>query len=253
MSKPIVRKIDHVYVPLAEAEKAHRFMIDILHLPAAWPYMSYGVVASGGVNLGSANFETLLAGDIWRASDPARVQGIAFEPDHIDDAFLAELDRREIPHSPVMPFQGMWTNVFFGDFIEPQSLVFVCDYHMPEARNMEARRAMFKASGGGVLGVEDFEEVVVGSPAVVAAIERWARLLDPLEPIETGYWRVGDGPALRIMEFPSESVVRLVLRVRSVADAERALKELGVDHEPLDQGLRARPEPLNGLEFDLIS
>src|SRR5262249_53919251 len=105
----IVRKVDHVFVPLAAPEATFGFLTETLGLPVAWPFTEYGPFASGGVSLGSIHLEVVRSSDplpCFVARDPARVQGIAFEPPPIDDALLAELDRRGIPHSSPAPFPG---------------------------------------------------------------------------------------------------------------------------------------------------
>src|SRR5581483_6175780 len=168
----LVTKLDHIFVPLADAAGAHRWLTETLALPVAWPFTEYAAFASGGVVLGSINFEVLQSSPElpnFTARRPARVQGIAFEPTPIDDEFLAELDRRSIPHSPAMPFTGsghghtglLWTNVFFPHVVDERTMVFVCDYRIPDARDVAARRAALAAVRGGVLGIEDVETVVV--------------------------------------------------------------------------------------------
>jgi hypothetical protein len=145
----IVAKVDHVIVPLDAPEPAFRFLTETLGLPVAWPFTHYGAFASGGVVLGGINLEVLQTSEAYpffTAARPARVQGIVFEPMPIDAAFLAELDRRGIPHSPPMPFRGsghgtsglLWTNVYFPDFLDDRAIAFVCEYHVPEARDVSA-------------------------------------------------------------------------------------------------------------------
>jgi len=256
----IVRKVDHVFVPLAAPEATFGFLTETLGLPVAWPFTEYGPFASGGVSLGSINLEVVRSSDplpCFVARDPARVQGIAFEPLPIDDALLAELDRRGIPHSSPAPFPGtghgttglLWTNVFFTDFVDERTIVFLCDYHVPEVRDVPARRAALSAAGGGRLGLEDVAEIVVGARDPIAAAVRWQRLLAPLRPREPGGWAIGDGPALRIAATEEDAVARLVLRVRS---PDAAAEALGGRPET-GGGWRVRPAALGGLELALAS
>src|ERR1051325_11486523 len=124
--RALVTRIDHVFVPLADAAAAFRFLCDALALPAAWPFGEYGLFASGGITLGAANLEVVRTSDVFPffvAQRPARVQGIAFAPVPIDDDFVAELDRRGIGHSGVLPSDEettgrLWTNVFFSGVVD---------------------------------------------------------------------------------------------------------------------------------------
>lgn len=83
MAESLVQGIDHVYVPLSEAESTYRVLTERFGLPVAWPYVASGDFASGAVNLGNLNFEVLAHSDAvpgFVASSPARIQGIAFHP-----------------------------------------------------------------------------------------------------------------------------------------------------------------------------
>jgi hypothetical protein len=240
VDQELVVGVDHVFVPLADAERAFRFLSADIGLPVAWPYSSYGMFASGAVSLGNANLELLRSGDAapwFRGEQPARVQGIAFEPvGRADEAFLAALDARGIRHTPAMPFEGdgperarvvLWTNVMFLDFISDRAGAFACDYQIPGAPDRAERRRALEEVGGGPLGVVGLAEVVVGSADPAAAIRRWERLLGPLRADAAGVWRPAEGSALRVIESAAERVERLVLAVRSPERAASIWAERG--------------------------
>jgi hypothetical protein len=262
----LVAKIDHVFVPLVDAAAGFCFLTETLGLPVAWPFAEYGPFASGGVSLGNANFEVLRSqGEIpvLTARTPARVQGIAFEPAvPADAALLIALDRRRISHGPLIPFEGeghgtsglLWTNVFVWGLVDDEHTVgFVCDYRIPEVRDLAARCAALAHAGGGRLGVEDFVEVVVGARDPMTAAARWQCLVDPLAPVSPGRWRFPAGPALRIERADEDAVSRVVLAVRSLSRAEEALRALGVGVGRMDDGLRVAAPPLGGLDVRLAS
>jgi hypothetical protein len=263
MTTAIVAKVDHEFVPLDAPEPAFRFLTETLALPVAWPFTPYGAFASGGVALGGINLEVLQASEAYpffTAARPARVRGIAFEPTPIDAAFLAELDRRGIPHSPPMPFHGsghgtsglLWTNVFLPDFLDERAIAFVCEYHVPEARDVPARRAALRAAGGGRLGIEDVREIVIGSPDPAAAAGRWRRLLHPhAEPV-SGHWMIGNGPALRIEAGAEDAVLRLVLQVSSREHARRALAAFGLPAIDTGGEIVLQAPVLSGLDVRLL-
>ena len=76
----IVRKVDHVFVPIAAPEAAFRWLTETLGLPVAWPFTEYGPFASGGVSLGSINLEILRSSEelpFLTAREPARAASIS--------------------------------------------------------------------------------------------------------------------------------------------------------------------------------
>lgn len=228
----LVRKIDHVYAVLDDAEAAFNFMRDDVELPVAWPYTSYGEFASGGIGLGNLNLEFVAATPGWIAQHPARLTGIAFEPAlPADEALLGQLDRREIEHSPLMPTPG-WTNVGLGGLgVAP--FAFLCDYHFPEAKDAGRRRAALEECAGGRLAIREAAEVVVGVLSPSSAQANWQRLLDPL-PADHRRWIIGSGPALRLVPHDRLEVIELKLGVDDPDVASRLWGELTADVDPLD-------------------
>ena len=260
MRESIVARVDHVFVPVVDAAKAHTFLTQTLRLPVAWSYEDYGAFSSGGSVLGSINLEVLEGSPTVRslsATWPARIRGIAFEPSGAaDEDLLNEMDGRAIAHSPLMPFPA-WTNVLMLDVLDAgaldsASVVFLCDYHRPAARDVAARQAALNQAQGGMLGVVDAEEIVVGSPDPSSAASRWQRILGPLDE-DTGSWKLANGPAIRIVEAPDDAVERLVLNVASLEIAATHLRDLGAEIEVKSSFLKAHLRQLADLELLLIA
>jgi hypothetical protein len=233
-STAIVQRIDHVFVPLFSPATALRLLRDQLGLPLAWPLADYGGFSSGAVSLGNANLELVMHSELlpaFVASSSARVQGIVFHPGHIDDAWMEELDRREIGHdSPTMfgpADHPLFTNVVFSSVMDPPTMVFASEYHQPRMTDIESRRSELGAAGGGRLGLYGLAEVVVGAIQPEAAAAGWQRLLDPLQPVAPGLWRIGEGPSLRLVEARADVVETLVLEVHSPSVARSALAAAG--------------------------
>jgi hypothetical protein len=228
--------VDHIYIPLRGAEEAFRSLTDGVKLPTAWPYAAYGDFASGGINFGNVNLEVLAHSDVvpaFSAAEPAQVRGIAFHPVSTPE-LIAELDRRKLAHSPAQVFPpgtsvgtgAMWTNTWFETVSIGATNVFACEYHLPGAHDYEVRQRALDGAGGGTLGLLGVREIVLESADMVAARERWQRLLDPVPQAVPGYWRFDHGPALRLVAGSRDGVVDLVLNVRSVESAKPALQDL---------------------------
>jgi hypothetical protein len=235
--EPLVRQVDHVFVPVDDPEPLFSTFTETLRLPISWPVHDYGIFRSGGVTFGNCNLEFVVGDEavnpFFQPRLPSVVRGIAFEPVSGID-WVAELDARKLRHTEVIPFEGkgchgdeghLWTNIFLGGMVEQEAVVLLCEYHVNEClRDDEARAALAKA-GGGAIGVECLEEITIGVQDVDKATRRWQRFLDPLQPSAAGLWRLGDGPAIRVRESPIDGVVGLMVKVRSLEAAREALME----------------------------
>ena len=104
--------------------------------------------------------------------------------------------------------------------------VFVCDYHLPESRDLAKRRRVLDERGGGRLGVVDAVELVISTRDTRAARGRWQRLFDPLEPAQSLTWRPAIGPAITLVEGDDERVDHLALAVRSAGAAQQVWREV---------------------------
>jgi hypothetical protein len=225
---PLVEGVDHVYVPVVDASTVFAGLVEELRLPVLWPFTTFGSFASGGVSIGSIKLEVLESNDVspWSlAQDPPQVQGVAFRPARgIDDGFLAELDSRGLGHSDPEHFERdgrpAWTNVYLDALVSDRAGAFVCDYHLPESKDVHRRRQLLQDCDGGRLGVLDAAELTVVTRDSEVTRRRWQALLDPLRPDPPGTWRLPLGPAVRVVEGDDERVGELALAVRSVQEAE---------------------------------
>lgn len=250
MTEPIVRQIDHVYVPLEDAPTGFAFLTESLGLPVAWPYSDYGFFGSGGVCLANVNLEALNANEFptGRLQHPARISGIAFEPSAGIDELLAALDGRGISHTPPIPYgpstdNPLWTNVGF-DVTEG---TFVCKYHFDVPARRKQLNDELAANGGGALGIVAMEELVIAAREIETAVERWRRLLNPIDPSAERVWTIGHGPSVRLVPGDADRVEHVVLRVRSVADARTGAESLGLSVGEADGGISLAPDELGGL------
>lgn len=225
----LVEGVDHVYIPVVDGAAVFSALVEQLELPVLWPFTAFGSFASGGVSVGSIKLELLEANEVspWSLPhEPPRIQGVAFRPSRpIDDAYLAELDRRAIGHSEPEHFERdgrpAWTNVYVEGLVSDRAGAFVCDYHVPESKDVDRRRRLLQGCHGGRLGVLDTAELVVVTRDPDAARRRWQPLLDPVQPNPRGTWRLPLGPAVTVAQGEEERVGDLVLAVRSVEGARR--------------------------------
>ena len=259
-SRAVVAQIDHVVVESTDPAALFTLFTEVLQLPVAWPFAAYPGFASGGAFLGNANVEALTLGDpaTPTAAAPGRAQlaALAFEPAGTIAAAIAELERRGLRHEAPQEFPGPrgWVNVTV-DGLVPGPAAFPPTFLVKYTFDQDWVRAELGqdllARGGGPLGLERLAEVVVGTTDPAAAARRWQAFLTPIAPTESGYWMIGAGPALRLEAAAADAIRTLVLRVRSLATAERFLRERGLLGEAGDGWVALALEATQGIAIRL--
>jgi hypothetical protein len=143
------------------------------------------------------------------------------------------------------------------DVLFPSGLVFFVTYAPgfagPPAQR-EADAAALRAGGGGPLGLIGVDRVVTGLRSWTRDRRHWARLAGNGRPGGHGaeVSTFEDGPAIEVIPAPATAPRGLVLRVRSLEQAEQHLTARGL------RGTRHRPRydldrtELHGLRLTLI-
>ena len=137
MSEPqaIINQVDHIAILTSNPQYLFHILTDTLQLPIIWPMKYYGLALSGVVCAGNTNIEVFNYGSPNCPSESERIEtniyAIAFEPTSILEN-MRELSRRNIPHSPPIPYHGtrfdgfsgkLWTNVALGGFWDGDSRI----------------------------------------------------------------------------------------------------------------------------------
>jgi hypothetical protein len=251
-----------------EYNQLFSLLTETLQLPVAWPVNADAPgFKTGGVFAGTINMEIFQSGAQETLSSPAPSQaqlyGIAFEPYDLAAA-VQEVDRRGIPHLPLMPVPegfplgtmgSMWTLLFFGELLDndlarygavmkdsrdlvpffndlfQRGMIFLCEYnkkHYDTTQGRLRRQAELQAKQGGPLGLLGVQEIVVGVRDMEAARASWQRLFDPLTEMELGVWEIGDGPTIRLVPRDQDGLVSLIWKVASLERAAAFLEEQGL-------------------------
>jgi hypothetical protein len=228
----IVRQIDHILLKTDDAQRLFAFLTETLQLPVAWPLFTYRGFSSGAAGLGSVNLEVLqpVEGDTPEFARRTGTYpiGLAFEPITVDSA-VRELDARAIMHSA--PFEDgindaiRWTSIDLAGPPECPVLLLV-KYAFDQDVRRSQLGAMLAERNGGPLGVDDVAAVEIGASDIVAAAARWSALLRPIDSDDTGTFRFERGPALRLLPADGDAFQRIILRVRSLDAATRALNDI---------------------------
>jgi len=236
VTEPLVRKVDHVFVPVADPQPLFDLFTVDLGLPAAWAVMQRGSFFSGAVCLGNANLE-FIRGDgtfpFLVPVEPLVARGIAFEP-AAHDGWAEALADRGLPFVGPMPSEGesihggrrlLYTNTFVPGLVDDATATFLCHYHSEESLRGDAAMDALAASGGGAIGARGLAEVTIGLWDVDDAAARWRRFLAPIVPDAHGAFVFEHGPAVRLKRSPIDGVAGLWVEVESLPDAREALRE----------------------------
>ena len=76
---------------------------------------------------------------------------------------------------------------------------------------------------GGPLGLEAIQEIIVGVTDLAVVEPRWQKLLAPTAPSGPGFWQLGKGPAIRLIQHARNGLQTLVWKVTSLAQARQVL------------------------------
>jgi len=247
--------------------KLYAFFTETLRLPSAWSLATRGVARSGGVGFGSVNVEVIQIPD--QKPSQAVLVGFALEPSPLAEC-LRELTRRGITYAQPRPLvrtepdgskTTLWTNVPLLQFsdsdrpVDATIYIFVSEYG-PAYVNVPERRARLRKEllqvDGGPLGVSSVEEVIIGVKDLNVSTALWQRLLDPLRPSAPGLWRVGDGPAIRLVQAQETKLEALVVGVRSLLAAETFLRQKGLLGPISASDVMIDPTKVDGLTIRLV-
>ncbi len=266
--KPVIRQVDHILVRADDPKSLFDLFSGTLELPVAWALSEYSGYTSGGVCAGNVNIEVLrLAGQKKPAPAghaSARYVGIAFEPIQFAES-ESQLKARRIRFDPLVPYisdlpdgsQGaLWTTLTLSRFSGPGLTVFLCEYS-PAFLNVAIRRNQLGGElvlrNGGPLGIKSVKEVDVATPDFARDRPAWQRLLAAPSQPEAAVWQVGSGPAIRLIRGPGVKIVRILVRVNSLASAKTFLagkRMLGtVSHDRV----AVEPSAIQGLEVVLVA
>ena len=126
----IIKQVDHIAIRTSNPEYLFDILTDIFQLPIVWPMKYYGLARSGVVCAGNTNIEVFNYGTTCCPSDSEKIEAniyaIAFEPTSFHEN-MQELSRRNIPHSPPIPYHGtrfdgyngkLWTNIVLGGLVD---------------------------------------------------------------------------------------------------------------------------------------
>lgn len=260
----LARQVDHIIIRANDPERLFLLLTETLELPVAWPLKPYGFFVSGGVFAGNVNLEVLRMGPRSKTSpdgpSDAKLYGIAFEPHDSIEASIQFLKAKKLRHGPPMPFAGehdgerevLWTNVSLPSLQVQDSMIFLCKYARDVDEHREPLRDQLRKRGGGPLGLELVEEISVGVADLETVRAVWGQHLGPATPENPSIWRLGDGPAIRLVTDDKDVMRGIVLRVRSMERAKTQLSKRGLLGDGVGQRISIAGSTIGALDIRLV-
>lgn len=257
--QPLVKKIDHVLIAPTDIPGLIDFFNEVLQLPVAWEYRSYGEFSSGGFYSGNANIEIIKIDAIRTGTG---LGGIAFEPNGTTGKVVERMIQRNIPFkSPVfhedpkfkkeVKKENTWTTTDLINIL-PGSLIFFCEYHV-ENKKMESWKKYLQTKleeqNGGPLGIESVSEIRLRLNE--SRIGDWRRLLSPVnENTNSHVFMLGSGPAIRFVKSNDNCIYAIRFKVRSLDVALKYLKKCKIVGKIENASLSTNPDKTYGVLFE---
>jgi len=259
---PLVSRIDHVVVPVADPADLFAMLTQRLGLPPLWPVVDLGPFKSAGVAAGNCWIEIVADAEsltpLYAATLPAVFRGIAFASPMPCAQAGAALDRAGIPRDEVRAFSGRRPDGTDGPLVATLPVTglvadagigYLCEMAHPVDPERLAARTARSATGPAAVGIRAVAEIQIGVRDVRAARESWTRLA---EPGDDGAWRFGAGPGVRLKESPIDGISGIVARVDSLERATGALRDRGLLGPMRASGVGVNHAAAHGLDIWLI-
>jgi len=257
---PLVKEIDHILIRAAShVEPLMALLSNTLCLPVgsngiAEAYLAMNFV-SGWVCAGNVLLEVLHFGSAYphrhAVAYPlprgARLHGLAFSL-HAGtmQESLAEVHARGIDHGPIEEYREadkegrarVWfSNIQLYGFLTrgefflmrypPDEEYATMGIDPPDQRVRHLQQQLLEREGG-PLGITCCTEVQIGVTNLPDSSSRWQRLLDPSASAGPGYWKLGEGPAIRLVSSGEDELMALLLGVHSLSKARAFLHSQGL-------------------------
>ena len=261
--QPLATRVEHFFVVSDQAQSLFTYFMDTFQLPEVWPFYAHGTFASGGLSFGNAVLEFVSFPKEGHQPQKTEFRGIAFEPKADADATSAELTRRNIPHSDARTFKSQvpgrpvlvaWSSVALTDLPPKNADVFFCDYKDRQAVAQGRRAASHELAMrmGGPLGIVGAAEITVGVQDLNEARNKWSALLQPAPQISDDAFVFNTGPRIHLVRAESPGIQGIVLIVRSIAEAEKFLKERRLLAKDTAGHIAISPAAIDGLRIRLV-
>lgn len=255
----LVKKIDHVLIAPTNIPGLINFFNEVLQLPVAWKYRSYGYFSSAGFYSGNTNIEIIKIDAIKTGTG---IGGIAFEPNGTTGEVMERMIQRNILFkTPVfhedpkfkkeIKKKNTWTTTDIINIL-PDTLVFFCEYHAGSEK-MESWKKYLQTKlderNGGPLGIEYMSEIRLRLNE--SRIEDWRNLLFPVNKDTNNHaFVLGTGPAIRLVKSNDNCIDAIRFKVQSLDVALKYLKKCKIFGKIEIASISTNPDKTYGVLFE---
>lgn len=240
-----------------DPDSLYSLLVNLLELPVVYPFRPEAPgFKSGLLCAGNVNLEVIPSSPAPAREFPAAFGNMALEPNTLATS-VAELKAREIEYAGPFPHvetdadgkqRTRWTNVG----LRTLGGAFLCEYNFDVAGRRKTCQQELGRRSGGPIGLKRVKEIVLGVRELDDAIARWQKVLDPLRPDAPGFWRVGDGPALRLIQSDRAGIRKLVLEVKSLDQAGGFLARHNLIGTRSKDNIKLDAKGVQGLDLQLV-
>lgn len=121
------------------------------------------------------------------------------------------------------------------------------------AEDRAANHAVLRTRNGGPPGLLEVKEVVIGVTDFAMTSAYWHNLFVPELPLQSGLWQIGDGPAVRLVSYDQNALLRMIWRVSSLEKAKQFLSEQQMLGKVEKQQITIAPGNIFGLDIRLTA
>jgi hypothetical protein len=254
-------KLDHLMIKVQNASSSFELFKAGFKMPSSWNVTDYKYYISGGINAGNVNIETFEVPESAKIYHiyPERdgIVGLIFQPVSSLNESVKILDEKRIPHSDQeVSLAGYkdgvpvtFTNVYLDPFMN-NSMVLFCNY----SYNMDERRKnneeILSSLNGGSLGILGLTRVdITYSNATVRY--NWQKFLPAVNVSSPDVLDAGNGVTISLIPGDADAIPSVFFDVRSVNEAEKELKALGIPYTVNETSLVMQPSELPDLSIIL--
>ena len=251
--------IEHLNLSSPKAEELFNFFKNDLGLTVNWDYQVWSDdFASGGLSFGNVPMEIQISKGTLQTS----FMGICLEPHESLEQILPVLDSAKILLDNFRPFISTHQDGTKDTTLEimnirnvlPADINFIiCDFkHRDQVhRNREEASYSLKINHGGNLGVILLKEVVIGCKNSSSCINELSKL-PGIKMLDNNRFSFRSGPDLRVTNSDTEGILKIVVKVYSLASAKEYLESKNILGESKKSSISIDPKAIDGLIVELI-
>jgi len=224
---PVFTKIHTVSIHVKDHaihDAVYNFLKDDLQLPVVYTPVTYGERKYAGLWAGNLVLEPCGPFSNMTYATPdftAMFYGITFESYKSSMESATQLDQRGIEHKPPYAFIVISDPNLCGQNL----IVSIMDNpgRFQEQAKHDALTSQLRDNQGGPLGILYVEEIQVGCTDE-QNVDKWKTFLAPIRQFDQHRWRLGNGPAIRLVKSELKEIKGVVFRVASLESAIRYLE-----------------------------